>query len=188
MPRAALLLAALIGLGPVTAPLVVRDLDGKTSTPLAPPPGAVHLLIFVSADCPISARYSPEINRIVRDYGARGVRTWLVYADAQAQPAAVRANLADFHPGLQATTVIDTGLRLTIATDAKVTPEAMVYTSAGRRYLGRIDDLYDGLAQPSRRTAAHHDLRNALDAVIAGRPVPAPITQPIGCFIERNVK
>ncbi len=188
MTRAAILLSALLALGAAQAPLVVRDLDGGTSTPLAPPAGVVHLLIFVSADCPISARYSPEINRIVRDYGARGVRAWLVYADAHAQAAAVRANLADFHPGLQATPVIDAGLALTIATDAKVTPEAMIYTSAGRQYRGRIDDLYDGLGQPSRRSAAHHDLRNALDAVLAGRPAPSPETQPIGCFIERIQK
>lgn len=188
MTRAAVILAAVLALAAPQAAPVVRDLDGRASAPLSPAKGAVHLIFFVSADCPISARYSPEIDRIAHDYGARGVRTWLIYADPHAEPAAVRANLKDYHAGLDATTVIDAHLALTIAADARVTPEAMIYTAAGRQYRGRIDDLYDSLGQPSRRAATRHDLRDALDAVLAGRPAPTPETQPIGCFIERTVK
>lgn len=169
------------------APMTVRDLDGKTSTPLAPAAGEINLLLFVSVDCPISARYSPEINRIVHDYTARGIHAFLVYADPNAQPAAVRANLREFHAGLSATTVIDTALRLTIAVDATVTPEAVIYTHAGRGYRGRIDDLYEAIGQ-SRPAAEHHDLRDALDAVLAGKTVATPETKPVGCFIERTIK
>jgi hypothetical protein len=181
---AAVLAAALAAQG---APLTVRDLDGTSSTPLAPAAGEINLVIFVSADCPISARYSPEINRIVHEYAARGVHAWLVYADAKADPAAVRANLREFHAGVSATTMIDTGFRLTTSVDATVTPEAVVYTHTGRVYRGRIDDLYEAIGQ-NRQTAAHHDLRDALDAVLAGKPVATAETKPVGCFIERTNK
>jgi len=183
-------LACLIGLSLVVQPqrsLVVRDLDGRATSPLMAATGEINLLIFVSADCPISARYSPEINRIVRDYQPKGVRTWLVYAEAKTTPTAVRANLSEFHAGLSAPAVIDADFRLTAAVGATVTPEAAVYTSAGRVYRGRIDDLYQAIGE-GRRAAEHHDLRDALDAVIAGRPVAAAETKAIGCFIERTVK
>ena len=177
----ALLLATL------QAPLAVNDLDGRASTPLSPAAGEVNLVFFVSIDCPISARYSPEINRIIRDYAAKNVRAWLVYVDPQAKAEAVRTNMKDFHSGIQAPAVIDAGLRLTIAADATVTPEAFVYTHAGRASRGRIDDLYDAIGV-NRRSAGRHDLREALDAVLAGKPVTTPETKPVGCFIERDIK
>lgn len=185
-----LAIACLVGLSllvPPQAPLVARDLDGRTTTPLVAAAGEVNLLIFLSTDCPISARYSPEINRIIREYQPKGVRAWLIYAEPKIAPAAVRANLNEYHAGLAVPAVIDTGFRVTAAVGASVTPEAAVYTQAGRAYRGRIDDLYEVIGQ-SRRTADHHDLRDALDAVLAGRPVAAAETKAIGCFIERNLK
>jgi len=178
---------ALLLLAHPQAPLVVRDLDGRAASPLSAAAGDINLLIFVSADCPISARYSPEINRIVRDYRPKGVHAWLVYAEPKAAPAAVRANLTEFHSGLSAPAIIDTDFRLTAAVGATVTPEAAVYTPAGRVYRGRIDDLYQAIGE-GRRAAEHHDLRDALDAVLAGRPVAVAETKAIGCFIERTVK
>lgn len=182
--------ACLIGLSflaPPQAPLVVRDLDGRAASPLVAAAGDINLLIFVSADCPISARYSPEIDRIVREYRPKGVHAWLVYAESKAAPAAVRANLAEYHSGLSVPAIIDTDFRLTAAVGATVTPEAAVYTSAGRVYRGRIDDLYQAIGE-GRRAAEHHDLRDALNAVLAGRPVAVAETKAIGCFIERTVK
>jgi hypothetical protein len=167
------------------APISVRDLDGRTSTPLSPAAGTVHLLFFVNAECPISSRYSPEIDRITAEYGKRGVRTWLVYADPKLTTAAARANLKAFHPAIAATAVIDANFTLTKAVDAMATPEAAVYTSRGRVYRGRIDDWYQTIGQ-QRRAPTQRDLRVALDAVLDGKPVPTPETTPVGCFIERK--
>ena len=168
--------------------LTVQDLEGKSWTPLAPAHGTIDLLIFVSADCPISARYSPEINRILRDYAqAQHVQAFLIYADPNAERSAVRANLKAFHDGLAVPAIIDSDMRLTIAVDAKVTPTAAIYTDAGRSYFGRIDNLYEEIGK-NRREATEHDLRDALNAVLAGRPVKTPETRAIGCFIERDLK
>jgi hypothetical protein len=186
IPQTLASLLALSLLVPPQTPLVVRDLDGRATTPLVAGAGAINLLIFVSTDCPISARYSPEINRIVREYQPKGVHVWLVFAEPKVTSATVRANLREFHAGVPVPAIIDTGFQLTDAVGASVTPEAAVYTSAGRAYRGRIDDLYEVIGQ-SRRTADHHDLREALDAVIAGKPVTTPVTKAIGCFIERTI-
>ncbi|HUL74891.1 MAG TPA: hypothetical protein VLT86_17395 [Vicinamibacterales bacterium] len=183
---AALLVGLWLGVPP-QAPLAVRDLDGRAWNPLNPAASDVNLVIFISATCPISQRYSPEIDRILHDYGAKGVHAWLVYTDPKIDAATVRANLKEFHPSVTVPVIIDTGFRLTAAVDAKVTPEVAIYTRSGRVYRGRIDDANEAIGQ-NRRTVAHHDLRDALDAVLAGRPVANPDTKAIGCFIERDVK
>jgi hypothetical protein len=180
----AISLLALLQLQPATA-LVVRDLDGRTSTPLTAAAGTANLIFFLNTECPISARYSPEIDRIASEYAKRGVKTWLVYADPKLSVNAARANLKEFHPKLSATVVIDTDFALTKTVDATVTPEAAIYTSKGRVYRGRIDDLYLNLGQP-RRAATQRDVRVALDAILTGKPVPAAETTPVGCYIERK--
>jgi hypothetical protein len=50
------------------------------------------------------------------------------------------------------------------------------------RYSGRIDNFYAALGRPRQRVT-EHDLRDALDAVLAGRPVPRPRTDAVGCHI-----
>ena len=163
-------------------PLTVRDLDGRAWTPLQPPAGEVDLLIFITTDCPISNRYAPEILRIATDYAPKGVRTLLVFADPSLDAARARAHLTAFFPSLPA--VIDKDFVLTASVGATVTPVAAIYTTAGRAYRGRIDDLYVSIGQ-ARREPTRRDVRLSLDAVLAGRPTPQAETTAFGCFIER---
>src|SRR4029079_18443070 len=182
--KAALLLVGTWTLaGIVVAPLTVRDLDGRTWTPLQPASGQIHLLVFISAECPISNRYAPEIDRIAGSYRPKHIQSFLIYTDPKTSSEAVRASLKEFHPGVSAAVVIDEGLQLATAVHATVTPEVAIYTVNGRVYRGRIDDLYLNAGQ-SRRTASHRDLREALDAVVSGRPVAQPETRAVGCFIQ----
>jgi hypothetical protein len=168
-----------------TRPIVVRDIDGTTRSLLAPARGTVDLLFFVNTECPISNRYAPEINRICADYRGRGVNCVMVYPDASLTLAAAKTHRADFAFGPSIPAVIDRTFALASAVDATVTPEATIYTSAGRAYRGRIDNLYADVGQ-ARRAATVHDVRASLDALLAGKPVPAPETEPIGCSIERR--
>ncbi len=185
MRRFATTILALAIAAPITsATISVRDIDGRVWTPLAPASGQTNVIFFVSVDCPVSARYAPEMDRIAADYAPRGVRTWLVYADLTATIPSVRANVKSFHPGAKTPVVIDAGFELTTAVDATVTPEVAVYTVSGLAYRGRIDDLYVSIGQ-ARREAQHHDLRDALDAVLAGRTIATPRTSAVGCYIER---
>ena len=181
---AVLLSLAVASSGPVVQ---VCDLDGRAWTPLTPASGEINLLVFIASDCPISNRYAPEIDRIAAAYAPRRVRTFLVYADSRAAASQVRAQVHEFHPSLRAPVIIDRGLALTEAAGATVTPEAVIVTGRGRVYRGRIDDWYENAGQ-ARRAAQRHDLRDALDATLAGRPVAQPETTAIGCFIERGLK
>jgi len=178
----ALVLALTLGDAPLTStPVAATDIDGKSWTLLAPAAHQLDLLFFIATDCPISNRYAPEIARICRDYSSRGVRCFMVYPDAAVDAAAVAKHRADY--GLGSTpAIIDRRHQLVDAVGSRVTPEAALYTPAGRVYRGRIDDWYIDVSR-ARLQANRHDLRLALDATLAGRPVAQPETEAVGCFI-----
>jgi thiol-disulfide isomerase/thioredoxin len=159
----------------------LRDVYGVTQDPLSPS-GRAGVLLFVTSDCPISNRYAPEVQRLCADYREKGVSCTLVYEDAAIDPAAVRSH-AEVFGYREIPAVIDTGHAIAAATKATVTPQAVVVAAGGRvQYRGRIDNRYEELGQP-RRVITVHDLRDALDDVLAGRPVARPATTAVGCFI-----
>jgi hypothetical protein len=106
--------------------------------------------------------------------------------DTAASPATldrqVRAHLDEYrHRGLPA--ALDRSRAVAAAVRATITPTAVVVDRQGAvRYRGRVDNLYAALGK-TRQQITSHDLRDALDAVLAGRPVAHPETEAIGCFI-----
>jgi hypothetical protein len=165
------------------APISVHDVDGRAWSLLTPAPGHADLVIFIATDCPISNRYAPEIVRIAHEYAARGVRAFLVFADAATKVADVKTHAREFgESGI--TAIVDTNHLLVNATGATVTPEAAVYASTGLVYSGRIDDLYVDIGK-MRPAATRHDVRLALDAALSGKPMTIPSTTAIGCYISK---
>jgi hypothetical protein len=143
------------------------------------------VVLFVTHDCPMSNHYAPEIRRICDTYAPRGVACRLVHVDPALTDAAALAHARTF--GLEASSIsitVDREHRLVREMGAEVAPEVVVMT-ADRRigYRGRIDDFYVEWGQ-SRRQARTHDLRDALDALLAGTPVPHADTQAVGCIIS----
>jgi hypothetical protein len=171
----ALALATGVGAGPI------RDIDGRAMS-LFKASQTANVLLFVTSDCPISNGYAPDIQRLCAEYKARGVSCSLLYEDATIEAAAVRKHLADYrYRGIAV--AIDDGAAVARQVNATVTPQAVVIDAKGDvRYRGRIDNRYVDLGK-SRRVVTDHDLRDALDAVIAGRPVANVETTPVGCFI-----
>jgi hypothetical protein len=160
--------------------VAVTDAEGVTRRPLWPERWGV--LFFVTTDCPIANAYAPEIRRVCEEYASKGVACSLVYADPTLADQAVLAHAREFAHGAYPR-MVDREHRLIKATGAKVTPEAALIGAGGKLlYRGRIDDSFLIPGQ-SRRRVSRPDLRNALDAVIAGRPVPVRETRAVGCVI-----
>ncbi|MBW8869059.1 MAG: redoxin domain-containing protein [Acidobacteria bacterium] len=170
------LVAALIG-----AAAQIKSTEGVMLRPLEPS-GAANVLLFVATDCPIANGYAPEIQRMCKAYAPSGVRCQLIYEDVGVAAEAVRKHLAEYRYS-GATAAIDGDAAIARRVNATVTPEAVVVDHAGTvRYRGRIDNQYETLGRP-RRVVTAHDLQDALDAVIAGKPVSTPETEPVGCYI-----
>ena len=160
-----------------------RDIDGRSFAPFAPA-GTANVLLFVQTDCPLSNSYAPEIQRICKAYESKGVSCSLAYEDVRVDAAAVRKHMKDFaYSGVPAS--IDDSRALADRARATVTPAAVVVDARGAvRYRGRIDNFYASLGKP-RQNVTEHDLTDALDAILAGKPVPKPETEALGCFITR---
>src|SRR5262249_9254657 len=120
--------------------------------------------------------------RVCAAYRAKGVDCALIYEDVHVSAADVRRHL-DEHRYERIPAAIDVDASLAGRVDASVTPETVVIDRAGAvRYRGRIANFYVAFGR-SRQAVTVHDLRDALDAVLAGKSVSTPVTQPIGCFI-----
>lgn len=164
---------------PVSLPKVT-EISGKTAA-IPNAKAKATVLFVVAVDCPIANRMAPEIARIIKDYREKGVDAWMIYADKTLKSAAVAEHLKSY--GISAHATIDSKHALIKATGATVTPHAVVLDRTGHvRYLGRINDLYaeHGRTNPKPKK---HDLRDALDDLLAGRPVKTPVTEAIGCYI-----
>ena len=165
----------------------LRDLNGRVIAPFTPS-GPASVVFFVATDCPVSNSYAPEIQRVCRDYGPRGVECSLIYEDVDTHPSAapldqqVRTHLREYGY-LGFTAVVDRDRVAATHAEASITPQAFVIDRSGEiRYRGRIDNLYAALGK-TRQQVTSHDLRDALDAVLAGGKVPRPETEALGCFI-----
>jgi hypothetical protein len=160
-----------------------KDLDGRAWNPFGPEPGAkAQVLVFVTQDCPISNHFAPEIGRIAREYAAKSVPFLLVHVDPDLTPDAARQHAREY--ALRLPVLLDPEHLLVRRAGAKVTPEAAVVRPDGSvAYCGRIDDRFGKLGR-QRPEPTTRDLRTALDAVLAGKPVSQPRVEAIGCPIE----
>lgn len=156
------------------------DLSGKAQDPLAIP-AAATVLVFVRTDCPITNRYAPELHRIAQEFQSRGVNFWLVYPDRDEAPSHVESHIHDY--SLPGKPLLDPHHELVKRAHATVAPEAAVFDHAGRlRYHGRIDDRYVDIGK-TRPTAQVHDLENAIESVLSGKPIAHPETRAVGCSL-----
>ncbi len=160
-----------------------RDVNGRPFAPFTPA-GKASVLFFVQTDCPISNAYAPEIQRICKAYESKGVSCTLAYEDVKVDAASVRKHMTDYrYTGVAA--AIDTSRAIADKARATITPEAVIVDAKGAiRYRGRIDNFYAALGKP-RQHVTERDLVGALDAVLAGKPVPRPHPEALGRFITR---
>jgi hypothetical protein len=151
---------------------------GACAAPADPESSRATLLFFITADCPIANSFAPEIKRIAAEYGSR-VESSLVYTDRGRTLEDARRHALDY--GYEIAVRLDEGRVLSRRYGVTVTPEAVLLGGDGSRvYRGRIDDRYLAPGR-YRLQPTTHELRDAIDAVLAGRPVPVAETKAAGC-------
>jgi Redoxin len=186
---AALGLAALAGCASsqqirVPPGVTFLDLDGSHVSLPQRDPAVPTVLIFITADCPVSNGYAPEINQMVRDYKDSPVEFDLVHVDSDLTLDEAQRHAREYQ--YQCRVLLDPKHSLSEAVGATITPEAAVIDRRGLlAYRGRIDDRYIELGK-KRQEAAHRNLRDAIDAVIADRPPPVARTTAVGCYIPES--
>jgi thiol-disulfide isomerase/thioredoxin len=155
--------------------------DGKDHDPFAAGDKKAVVLFFVSPYCPTSNTFVKEMNQIAADYGDR-VAFNFVHSDSDQKLTDVLQHTEMNE--IKAPVLLDKEQRLAKQTQARITPEAVLLGPDGATlYQGRINDLYLGPTKRQRQ-ATTKDLRDALDAVLSGKPVAQPKTEALGCKIS----
>jgi len=169
-------------------PLTVRlkDTGGKTRSLSDLRDAKALVVVFLGTQCPIANSYAETLSGLQNRFESAGVRFLGVNANPTDTRAAVAAHAKEHR--LSFPVWKDANQELADALGARVTPEVFVLNAERAvRYQGRIDD---GYASRARKNAAvkSPDLEQALEAVLAGRPVSTPVTQALGCAIPRSQK
>ncbi|MGC8784529.1 MAG: redoxin domain-containing protein [Armatimonadota bacterium] len=136
------------------------------------------VIMFIATRCPVSNAYNERMRTIAQEYMAKGVRFVGINSNViePTQEVAEHAKQNRFpFPVLK-----DEGNKIADRFNAQFTPEIFVVDAKGvLRYRGRIDDSQN----PANITS--HDLRDTLDALLAGKNPPCAETKAFGCTIKR---
>ncbi len=167
-------------IGAAAPAIQLTAIDGKSfSLADATKANKAVVVMFIATKCPYSNAYNERMKTMADDYGKKGILFVGINSNSTEPADEVRAHAKEHGWGF--TVVKDPGNKVADLYDAKRTPEVFVVDAAGRvRYHGRIDENYE---DPSKVTSP--DLKNALDALLAGQPVAKAETKAFGCTIKR---
>lgn len=140
-------------------------------------------VIFACNHCPYVQAYEDRMIQICKDFSERGVQFLVInandeknYPDDSFAKMKERAKVKHFpYPYLR-----DQSQKVATSFGAGCTPEVFLLDGSLRHvYHGRIDDNWQESAK-----VQHHYLRDALNAVLAGKEIICKETHPIGCSIK----
>ncbi|RUL85282.1 redoxin family protein [Tautonia sociabilis] len=176
---------------PIGAPLPdfrLPGVDGKTYTPGDFADAEVLVVVFTCNHCPTAQAYEGRIARLLDDYEDKGVA---LVAISPNDPLAVRldelgyTDLGDSFEEMKIRAQ-DHGFNYPYLYDGETqetsrafgvlaTPHVFIFDrDRALRYQGRFDDS-------EVKEVSSHDAIDAVEALLAGRPVPHPTTRVFGC-------
>ena len=188
---AMLAIALLVNARPSVADISAPPIIGATIADFSLPDasGAAHtlaslhgkngtVLIFIATQCPVSNGYNERMEKLAQDFKARGVNVVGINANSTESAADVKDHAAKNN--LTFPILKDNGNKVADQLGAMRTPEAY-FLDAGNKllYHGRIDNSRD-ITQVNSS-----ELRDAIEATLAGKPVPKATANAFGCSIKR---
>lgn len=144
----------------------------------------INVYAFVTEECPISIFMASSLNDVAGTYGDK-INFYLVFPFSTSTPEKAgefKAEnlLKDF------IIIMDGKQQLTRKLGATITPEVVITGEKDNiLYKGRINDAY---AQPGKRKHIYtsNDLATALGNILAGREMPKPWKNAVGCYITNE--
>lgn len=163
--------------------LELPDAYGKNHTLEEFAGSPVLVVTFLGTECPLAKLYGPRLQELANQYADRGVA--FVGVDANTQDSLAEITAYARRHEIEFPLLKDNTGETTQSFGATRTPEVFVLDALRRiRYQGRIDDQY-GVGY-ARSAPERHDLRTAIDQVLAGEEVAAAKTEAVGCLIGRR--
>lgn len=165
-------------IGTMIEDFTLPDTDGKDHSLASLKGKNGSVLIFIAVQCPVSNAYNERMAKLAQDYQSRGIAVIGINANVTESAGDVKSH-ATAH-NLNFPILKDTNDKIADKLGATRTPEAYLLDSNNKLlYHGRIDNSKE-LAGVSS-----NELRDALDAMLAGKPIAKPTAMAFGCSIKR---
>lgn len=178
-------------IGDAAPNFALRAVDGKTYTPADFKDDDLLMVIFTSNHCPYCHAMEGRLAKLIADTKGRGLA---VVAINPNHPDAIRVDELGYskyndtfdemklyakEQGFTFPYLYDGDLQATAkAYGCLATPHVFLFDRQRKlRYMGRFDDS----RFPDPATVTSPDARNAVEALLASRPVPVEVTRPQGC-------
>ena len=137
---------------------------------------------FLGTECPLARLYAPRLSQLFSDFSKQRVQIIGVISNRQDTVAEIRDYVDQYNVTFPV--IHDKDNRIADRFGASRTPEVFLLDSDLQlRYHGRIDDQYE--PGVSRKAPERHDLRIAVQQVLAGQDVSIAETRSVGCIIGR---
>lgn len=166
--------------------------DGKRYTLQSFASAKVLVIVFTANHCPTAQAYEDRLKKFVTDYKGKGVA---LAAISPNDPKSVRldelgyTDLGDTKEEMKIRAKNKAfnfpylydgdNSKVSISYGPVATPHIFIFDKDRKlKYSGRIDDS----EKPG--TAKVHDARNAIEALLAGKPVPMAVTKTFGCSVK----
>ncbi len=160
---------------------LANSVDGKTYA-FRPGDGKISVVFFTCNQCPYAKAFEPRLIEIARQYQSKGVVFYAIDPNDEGRfSEETLANMKDraVSKGYPYPYLKDNDSSIARAYGARVTPHVYVIDQTGTlRYRGYVDDS----ARPEERKTT--GLTDALDALLANKPVANTATHAFGCTIK----
>jgi peroxiredoxin len=167
-----------LAIGATVEDFTLPDADGKEQSLNSLKGKNGSVLIFVGTKCPVSNAYNERMEKLAQDYKARGINVIGINSNVAESAAAVKAHAAENK--LTFAILKDPANKVADRLGASVTPEAYFLDASNKLiYRGRIDNAKDAAQINSS------ELRDAIEASLAGKPVAKTTASAFGCTIRR---
>jgi peroxiredoxin len=178
-----------LAIGAQAPDFCLPGIDGKTHCLKDYASAKVLVIVFTCNHCPTAQLYETRLKKLTADYRDRSVA---VVAIEPNDPSAVRLDemgYTDVGDSLEEMKIraayrhfnfpyLYDGATQKVARayGPTATPHVFIFDSQRHlRYEGRVDN------NPREQYVTQHDARNAIDALLAGKPVPVAKTPSFGC-------
>lgn len=137
------------------------------------------VIIFISAQCPMVRAYNERIAKLAEDYKARGVNVVGINSNVTESADDIKRHATENN--FSFVVLRDKSNKVADLLGAERTPEVFFLDASNKLvYHGRIDNHRDVTLVQS------NDLRDAIEATLAGKPVAKTEAAAFGCTIKRG--
>ena len=172
-----------LGLGTKAEPFNLPGVDGRNHSLSDYQDKEAIAVTFSCNHCPYVQAWEDRMLQVQADYASKGVQLIAINANDSSNfpnDSFTKMQERAESKGFNFPYLFDEPQTVAKAYGAERTPEVFLFDKGLQlRYHGAIDDNYE-----DSRAVKHNYLRDALDAVLAGREPPLAETEAVGCTIK----